>query len=70
MITASCGHKLESFEDGIEAMVSDYDKYGDSCVKCLFLCEDCYLEYMIEGRVLKKLEYGTINLIKKGGSHV
>lgn len=57
MITASCGHKLESFEDGVEAMVSDYDKYGDSCVNHLFLCNDCYLTYKLDGVVLDKADF-------------
>jgi len=51
MITLTCMHKVDNFDDSYCVTVKDYDKTGNRAVAYKTVCHSCYKEYEISGEL-------------------
>ena len=52
VITATCGHQLQSFDDLVNCSLTDYTREGTRAVAYVSYCKQCYKQACKEGYVL------------------
>ena len=52
VITATCGHQLQSFDDLVNCSLTDYTREGTRAVAYVSYCKPCYKRACKEGWVL------------------
>lgn len=69
MITLSCGHTIDSFdEDYYDVMVKEYTREHNKCIVYKSVCSYCYDDYKIHNEILETEELANHWLDIKGNS--
>lgn len=70
MITLSCGHNIDSYdEDYYDVMIKGYTRDHSKCIEYRSVCSECYDDYKIHNEILENDELAEhwLNIEEKNG---